>query len=409
MAEPFHPLDRPLPSDVAAGESPFIQYYQKYVVFSWPWVWHRTVLFGGIGALAGFSFGASHGLFVRSVSEAIVVSLTCTAANLVLVGAGPVFAAFIRHRRWPQRVERASIVAAVILGVLLGAKADDWAARVHDGFMAAHGHLSSGPKMQPDVDVHMLVRRALDLSRDFLMLFIVSGGLALPAYFSENKRWAEHRRRIELEKMSAQKAESDLKLTLLQAQVEPHFLFNTLASVRSLLTSDPQRAAQTIDALAQHLRTTLPKLRAETGLSHSTLGEQFAICASYLDLMKVRIGERLRVELRLPDDLRDVPFPPLLLISLVENAIKHGAEPKPGVTHVTLTARALPGVPSRLEVTVEDDGAGLTLGMGEGTGLANIRAQLLTRFGADASFELSQRAYGGVLTRVLVPLEAPAR
>ena len=70
---------------------------------------------------------------------------------------------------------------------------------------------------------------------------------------------------------------------MLQAQVEPHFLFNTLASVRSLVTSDPQRAAQTIDALAQHLRATLPKLRAETGTSQSTLGEQFAICASYLD------------------------------------------------------------------------------------------------------------------------------
>jgi sensor histidine kinase YesM len=209
--------------------------------------------------------------------------------------------------------------------------------------------------------------------------------------------------------MSAQKSESDLKLTLLQAQVEPHFLFNTLASVRSLLTSDPQRAAQTIDALAQYLRATLPKLRAETGTSQSTLGEQFAICATYLELMKIRLGERLRVDLRLPADLREVPFPPLLLISLVENAIKHGAEPKPGVTHVTLTARALiEGDRQRLEVSVEDDGAGLALGMGEGTGLANVRAQLLTRFGSQASFELSQRAFGGVLTRLIVPLESPA-
>ena len=84
---------------------------------------------------------------------------------------------------------------------------------------------------------------------------------------------------------------------MLQAQVEPHFLFNTLASVRSLVASDPQRAAQTIDALAQHLRATLPKIRAETGVSQSTLGEQFAICASYLELMKVRLGERLQFEL----------------------------------------------------------------------------------------------------------------
>lgn len=95
--------------------------------------------------------------------------------------------------------------------------------------------------------------------------------------------------------MSLQKAEADLRLTVLQAQVEPHFLFNTLASVRSLVTSDPQRASQTLDALAQHLRATLPKLRAATGAVQSTLGEQFAICVSYLELMQVRLGERLRV------------------------------------------------------------------------------------------------------------------
>src|SRR4029450_7756987 len=112
-------------------------------------------------------------------------------------------------------------------------------------------------------------------------------------------RWSAHWRRLELERMSAQKSEADLRLTVLQAQVEPHFLFNTLASVRSLVATDPQRASQTIDALSQHLRATLPKLRAATGAAQSTLGEQFAICASYLELMQVRLGERLRGEVRL--------------------------------------------------------------------------------------------------------------
>jgi len=118
--------------------------------------------------------------------------------------------------------------------------------------------------------------------------------------------------------------------------------------------------------------------------------------------MKVRLGERLQYELRLPPELRELPFPPLLLISLVENAIKHGAEPKPGVTHVVLGARIEGG---RLEVVVEDDGAGLKVGLGEGTGLANIRAQLLTRFGTTAQLELQERAFGGVIARLVVPLE----
>jgi len=404
MREPSHPLNRPLPPDVAAGESAFIQFYQKYAVFSWPWAWRRTAVFGSIGVLAGAAFGASHGLMVSKVSEAFTVGLACVAANLVLVGVGPLLAAFFRHAGWPKRAERAFIVASVICGVVLGAVADDLASQFHDRAMVAHG-LHGGGQGVPVIDFHSFIRRALDVSRDLVILFIASGGLALPAYFSEQKRWAEHWRRLELERISAQKSEADLRLTLLQAQVEPHFLFNTLASVRSLVTSDPQRASQTIDALARHLRETLPKLRAETGVVQSTLGEQFAICASYLELMKVRIGERLHVEISLPEDLRDVPFPPLLLISLVENAIKHGVEPKPGVTRVVLSARALEGT---LEVQVEDDGAGLKLGMGEGTGLANIRAQLLTRFASTASLELAERSSGGVLARLVLPLQRAA-
>ena len=408
MRESEHALDRPLPPDVAAGESAFIQFYQKYAVFSWPWAWRRTLIFGSIGALAGISFGASHGLMVRDASEAVTLSLLASLAGLILVGAGPMLAAFFRHAHWPLRIERVCIVAAVLCGIALGMLSDELVGEFHDRLMAAHGFHSESAAL-PLTDVNSIMRRGLDLSRDLLILFVASGGLGLWAYFSEAKRWAEHWRRAEIEKMSLQKAEADLRLTVLQAQVEPHFLFNTLASVRSLVTTDPQRASQTIDALAQHLRATLPKLRAATGAAQSTLGEQFAICASYLELMQVRLGERLRVDIRLPSELRDVPFPPFLLISLVENAIKHGVEPKPGVTHVVLAARIVEEAERKqLEVQVEDDGAGLKLGMGEGTGLANIRAQLLTRFAAAASLELSERGAGGVLARLVLPLE-PAR
>lgn len=405
MREPSHPLGRPLPHDVAAGESAFIQFYQKYAVFSWPWAWRRTVAFGSISLLAGISFGASHGLYVKDFWEGVSVSLASAAANVALIGTGPVGAAFFRHRHWPRRLERLLVVAAVIGGAIFAALADHWATSYHNSLMAVHGSHSSG-SMQPTTDVHMFVRQVIDLGWNILILFVASGGMALPAYFSEQKRWAEHWRRVELERLGLQKSEADLRLAVLQAQVEPHFLFNTLASVRSLVSSDPQRAAQTIDALAQHLRATLPKLRAETGIPRSTLSEQIAICTSYLELMKVRLGGRLQTEIRLPDELRDVAFPPLLLISLVENAIKHGVEPKPGVTRVLLIARTIQdGDQEKLEVLVEDDGAGLKLGTGEGTGLANIQAQLLTRFGSAASLELNERAGGGVLARLVLPLE----
>jgi hypothetical protein len=398
MKEPSHPLNRPLPPDVAAGESAFIQFYQQYVVFSWPWAWRRTLVFGLLGLLAGALFGASHGLHVEDVGEGVIVTLACTTANLFLVGAGPMLAAFVRHRAWPLRLERTLIVAAVIVGMVLGVVTDYWASGVHDDYMAAHGSTSQDSDAH-EPDMHSVMRRLLDIAPDLLILFVASGGLALQGYFTEKKRWAEHSRRLELEG-------ANLRLTLLQAQVEPHFLFNTLASVRSLVATDPQRAARTIDALAQHLRTTLPKIRAETGVAHSTLGEQFAICASYLALMKERVGERLRVEITLPPELSELPFPPLLLISLVENAIKHGVEPKPGVTHVWLAAQiAGERGAQKLEVSVQDDGAGLRLGMGEGTGLTNIRAQLRTRYDSAASLELFERDGGGVVARLIVPLE----
>src|SRR6185436_20467035 len=139
MTQSSHPLDRPLPPDVAAGESAFIQFYQQYAVFSLPWAWRRTVIFGSIGVLGGISFGASHGLYVRDVSEAIVLSLASSLAGLVLVGAGPMLAALFRHAGLPLRIERVCIVAAVICGMVLGTFSDQFADQFHDRLMAAHG------------------------------------------------------------------------------------------------------------------------------------------------------------------------------------------------------------------------------------------------------------------------------
>jgi hypothetical protein len=406
MTDTIYQLNRPLPADVAAGEATLIRFYQKYRVFSWPWAWRRTMVFGTVGMLAGLSFGASHGLSVGVFWEGIAVGLTCGLANVILVAAGPMLGAVVRQSGVSPGVERLLIVSAVIAGMVLSVFAARLSSNFHDYLMASHGMGDTKAAVAAAVwDFHRFMRRAIDASSDLFILFIANGGLALATYFAEPKRWAEHLRRVELEKASAQKSEADLRLTILQAQVEPHFLFNTLASVRSLVSTDPQRASRTIDALAEYLRATLPKFREETGMAESTLGEQFATCERYLGVMKVRLGDRLLADIQLPPELRPVPFPPLLLISLVENAITHGVEPKPGVTHVTLSARVrAEGDLKQLEVRVEDDGAGLKLGMGEGTGLANVRAQLRTRFASAARLELTQRGTGGVLARMILPL-----
>jgi sensor histidine kinase YesM len=237
----------------------------------------------------------------------------------------------------------------------------------------------------------------------------LGGGFALRAYFAEGSRLRALQHAQELESLRRAKQEGDLRLGVLQAQVEPHFLFNTLASVRSMVREEPARAEAAIDALVDYLRATIPRLRADGTSLDTPLAMQFEVCRSYLALMRARMGERLRVSIDLPPALAGAPFPPLLLLTLVENAIKHGIEPRPGPGHVWLAARRIEsGGGALLEVEVGDDGAGLGAAMGHGVGLANVRAQLATRYGARAGLEVSGRAGGGVLATLRVPLEAGA-
>src|SRR5688572_30437938 len=167
MREPSHSLNRRLPPDMAAGESAFIQFYQQYVAFSWPWAWRRTLVFGLLGLLAGALFGASHGLHARDFGEGVIVTLASTTANLFLVGAGPMLAAVVRHWSWPLRLERTLIVAAVIVGMVLGVVTDDWASGVHDDYMAAHGSASQDSDLQGS-DMHSVMRELLDLAPNLL-------------------------------------------------------------------------------------------------------------------------------------------------------------------------------------------------------------------------------------------------
>jgi LytS/YehU family sensor histidine kinase len=242
------------------------------------------------------------------------------------------------------------------------------------------------------------------------IFFCLGGGLALRAYFSEQRLWREVQHLRELDALRQQKGEADLRLTVLQAQVEPHFLFNTLASVHSLIRQNPERAEATVEALVDHLRATLPKLRAGVGATHATLAEQVELCRSYLAVMQVRMGERLKYTVDIPEELRRHPFPPLMLISLVENAIKHGIEPSRSGGNVVLSvAMATHADAQQLAVSVIDDGCGLRPGAGGGIGLENIRAQLAARFGAQGVLVVRGRTVGGVAATIRVPYVEPRK
>ena len=174
----------------------------------------------------------------------------------------------------------------------------------------------------------------------------------------------------------------------------------------SLIRQDPDRAEATLEALVDHLRVTLPKLRTDVGNAHSSLADQLEVCRSYLSVMKVRMGERFSFRIEVDAALQQHPFPPLLLISLVENAIKHGIERVTGVGQITVDAAVVSqGGAPQLSVNVIDTGAGLRTTAAMGTGLANIRDQLAARFGPQGSLTLRDRAAGGVIATLRVPYE----
>ncbi|HEV2608726.1 MAG TPA: histidine kinase [Noviherbaspirillum sp.] len=190
------------------------------------------------------------------------------------------------------------------------------------------------------------------------------------------------------------------QLQLLQAQIEPHMLFNTLANLQGLIAVDPPRAQQMLDQLILYLRATLSSSRAE----QTTLGQEFALMEAYLGLMKVRLGGRLSYTLHLPDDLRDRRLPPMLLQPLVENAIKHGIEPKIEGGHIDVQAVT---ENAALMLTVRDTGLGLRdAGATSGTrvGMANLHDRLQALYNGNASFSLTPNHPEGAIARFILPL-----
>jgi hypothetical protein len=195
----------------------------------------------------------------------------------------------------------------------------------------------------------------------------------------------------------------EAQLQLLQAQIEPHFLFNTLANVRRLYRTQPSAGAIMIDNLMVYLRAALPQVRR----SVSTLAEEFELVQAYLELFKVRMGARLRYTLDLPPGLRGASFPPMVLVTLAENAIKHGLAPADlgGTLRIAANREG-----ASLEVTVTDNGVGFdgASAGGTGVGLVNIRRQLAARYGDQARLTLEQVAGGGVRARIVIPVQADA-
>ncbi|MEO8752270.1 MAG: histidine kinase [Casimicrobiaceae bacterium] len=188
----------------------------------------------------------------------------------------------------------------------------------------------------------------------------------------------------------------EARLRMLQAQVEPHFLFNTLAHLKRLYRTDPARGRLMLDRLCAYLRSALPQMRRHD----STLGRETDLARAYLDVQHIRMGRRLAIEIAVADRLRAHPFPPTMLISLIENAIKHGLNPLPEGGIIGIEAHT---ENDALRVTVADTGGGFAKSRGTGVGLANIRVRLAAIYGPSARVTLAANLPRGVAATIQIP------
>jgi LytS/YehU family sensor histidine kinase len=195
----------------------------------------------------------------------------------------------------------------------------------------------------------------------------------------------------------------EARMEALQAQIEPHFLFNTLGSIDQLIQTDPPRASRMQQSLIRYLRSAIPQMRDG---NRPTLGQQVGLCSAFLEIMAIRMEGRLQPVVIVPEGLRSAIFPSMMLQTLVENAIKHGLEPKPEGGKIEIAAEIEHG---QLAVHVSDSGVGFNPKGEAGVGLANIRERLKVLYNNRAELIITVLPAGGTCATIKVPYEvAPA-
>ena len=236
------------------------------------------------------------------------------------------------------------------------------------------------------------------------LLFLgVMFGSIITYFFSSREKIAESQAQIQEEKikrLTSEKKAAEANLKLLQAQIEPHFLFNTLSNVLSLLDTDPKKGKSMLVDFIQYLRASLSKIRKEK----ATLGQEMEMIRSYLNIFKVRMGDRLQYKIDLPNNLEATAFPPMLIQPLVENAIKHGLEPKVDGGEIFISGKEKDEI---LRLEVVDTGDGFKEGKNFGMGLSNIRERLQSLYGNSGRLILEENQPNGLKATIEVPHGEP--
>ena len=245
-----------------------------------------------------------------------------------------------------------------------------------------------------------LVTGLVILGSSALLLGLV---LALGAQYRERDAQANAEAlQFALERETLQRQASDAQLKVLQSQIEPHFLFNTLANVQALVESGSPRAAPVLGSLIAYLRAALPKLHD----SAPTLGQEETLVRSYLELMQMRLPDRLQFALDIDPALRSLRLPSMTLLTLVENAVRHGIDPSEAGGRIDVGARRSAAGEAIL-LWVQDSGRGIDEAQPPGTGLANLRERLLATYGSAAALALHSVEPHGVRAEITIAQAKP--
>jgi signal transduction histidine kinase len=318
------------------------------------------------------------GISLESLARTILFG-----AQIFVCGLPVFFAAtwMLRATRGQPPGKRAWKLAAVLAGL----------APVFGASMQALAQVFDVPSdMPPAADV-----------AGFAIWVITVGGplvaIALLVQRQADTAAAEHAER--LASARREREWDEIRLRFLRSQIEPHFLFNALANVKRLYETHPQSGREMLRALEDYIQRALTVDPAGC----RTVADELSLTRAYLDIFAVRMGNRLRVELDVPHELHRAPLPPLMLGTLVENALKHGIAPRAEGGTIRIRVR---GEGRELLVQVSDDGVGFRETSGSGIGLANTRARLATLFGARGRLDLARNPGGGVVATLRMPLEA---
>ena len=232
--------------------------------------------------------------------------------------------------------------------------------------------------------------------------FSILFGTVISSMFISQRQLVQAKTSAQEEKirrLAQEKEIAETNLKMLQAQIEPHFLFNTLANVVSLIENDKEKAKKMLLDLTEFLRTSLGRTRAEK----VTLGQELAMIRSYLNIIKVRMGERLDFRIEMDQALLGHSLPPMLLQPLVENSIKHGLEPKVEGGQVLISGKAVGDV---LRIEINDTGLGMQDNSGGGVGLANIRKRLQSLYHGQGKLFFENNSPSGLKAILEIPYHA---